>query len=116
MTNSNEIIRQHVVNMVEILKNRVRQEIPVSGQFDKISVKVNQSIPDGYIKEMRLDVFQGSGENISMDAAIFDIEDSNQYIPLTGGTKEEIVAYLNEDNIVEILTDGFKTLFKYAMD
>ena len=114
MRDFSERVRVHVVYMLENLRVRVQREIPASGQFDMISAKVDRDIPDSYVKEMRLDVFTEKNTDISLDAVIIDIEDGKQLIPLFGGTKEDLVAYLNRDNMVEKLTGNFKTLLEYA--
>jgi len=112
--NADEIIRNHVVNMVENLKRRIKTEIPASGQFNMISAKVNQSTTESYVKELSLDVFQESNLSISLEAAILDIRGGRQVIPLVSGSVKDIVTYLNRDNILERLTDKFKVLLKYA--
>ena len=114
-TDYEKIITQEVQNMVKKLKDRVQREIPESGEFNEIFERTTKGISDSYVSELRLEVTQKpyTARN-KLRASIIDAKNNKQYAPLKGGSKGDILAYLNEKESVNEISDAFKNLIKFA--
>ena len=112
---SNHLLMEEAQNMVKRLKDRIEREFPDFGESDRIYEKTTKGISDSYVKELRLEFFQRTFDmRYKLAASIIDAKNNRQYAPLSGGSKEEIIAFLNEKETVDIIANAFETLIRFA--
>lgn len=110
-----KIITEEVQIMVAKLKDRIQKEIPDSGVFNEIFEKTVKGISDSYVKELRIEVSQSSVDmRKKLRASIIDAKNNKQYAPVRGGSKEDVIAYLNEKESVNEISSVFKHLIEFA--